>query len=142
MKKITYSSLYEETNDHWSDEDNDALEAVREHNQSFNAKLYDVVTDDVESDNLEEDEEEDEVVVEDEDAAYQNRLAELQRKYGSKMMSQVEEEDFRFSLNFFGKIFVNICINQVQRQPRASKQSPAGLGQNGGPSHHAHEGFN
>jgi len=85
-----YSSLYEETNDHWSDEDNDALEAVREHNQSFNAKLYDVVTDDIESDSIEEE-------VEDEDAAYQNRLAELQRKYGSKMMSEVEEEDFRFS---------------------------------------------
>jgi len=107
-----YSSLYEktndhwsdeeneeleaETNDHWSDEDNDALEAVREHNQSFNAKLYDVVTDDIESDSIEEEEEE-EVVVEDEDAAYQNRLAELQRKYGMKKMSEVEEEDFRFS---------------------------------------------
>ena len=90
-----YSSLYEETNGHWSDEDNDALEAVREHNQSFNAKLYDVVTDDIESDSIEEEDVEDEVV-EDEDAAYQNRLAELQRKYGSKMMSQVEEEDFRY----------------------------------------------
>ena len=116
---------------------------MREHNQSFNAKLYDVVTDDIESDSIEEEEEDEEVEeVVDEDAAYQNRLAELQRKYGSKMMSEVEEEDFRFSLNFFGKIFVNICINQVQRQPRASKQSPAGLGQDGGPSHHAHEGFN
>jgi len=91
-----YSSLYEETNEHWTEEEEneETLEAVREQNQSFNAKLYDVVTDNVESDNLEEDVEE-EVV--DEDAAYQNRLAELQRKYGSKMMSEVEEEDFRFS---------------------------------------------
>ena len=89
-----YSSLYEETNGHWSEENNEELEAVREHNQNFNAKLYDVVTDDIESENLEGVEEE--VVVEDEDAAYQNRLAELQRKYGSKM-SEVDEEDFRFS---------------------------------------------
>jgi len=89
-----YSSLYEETNGHWSEENTEELEAVREHNQNFNAKLYDVVTDDIESENLEGVEEE--VVVEDEDAAYQNRLAELQRKYGSKM-SEVDEEDFRFS---------------------------------------------
>ena len=89
-----YSSLYEETKAQWnSEEDNEAVEAVRENNQSFNAKLYDVVTDDLESENVEEVVEE----VEDEDAAYHNRLDELQKKYGSKPMSEVDAEDFRFS---------------------------------------------
>ena len=89
-----YSSLYEETKAQWdSEEDNEAVEAVRENNQSFNAKLYDVVTDDLESEKVEEVVEE----VEDEDAAYHNRLDELQKKYGSKPMSEVDAEDFRFS---------------------------------------------
>ena len=89
-----YSSLYEETKAQWnSEEDNEAVEAVRENNQSFNAKLYDVVTDDLESENVEEVVEE----VEDEDTAYHNRLDELQKKYGSKPMSEVDAEDFRFS---------------------------------------------
>jgi len=87
-----YSSLYEETEAQWkAEEDNEeTLEAVREHNQSFNAQLYDVVTDDLEGDNLEEE-------VEDEDEAYHNRLDELQKKYGPKQMSEVDAEDFRFS---------------------------------------------
>ena len=90
-----YSSLYEETEAQWkAEEDNEeTLEAVREHNQSFNAQLYDVVTDDLEGDNLEEEVQE----VEDEDEAYHNRLDELQKKYGSKQMSDVDAEDFRFS---------------------------------------------
>ena len=95
-----YASLYEETEDQWDDKDNEAQwneedteEAVREHNQSFNANLYEVVTDDIESDNVEEEE----VEVEDEDTAYHNRLDELQKKYGSKQISEVDVEDFRFS---------------------------------------------
>jgi hypothetical protein len=88
-----YASLYEETEAQWSEEDNEEVEPVREHNQSFNANLYEVVTDDIESDNVEEEEEE----VEDEDAAYHNRLDELQKKYGSKQISEVDVEDFRFS---------------------------------------------
>lgn len=95
-----YASLYEETEDQWDDKDNEAQwnkedneETVREHNQSFNANLYEVVTDDIESDNVEEEE----VEVEDEDVAYHNRLDELQKKYGSKQISEVDVEDFRFS---------------------------------------------
>jgi len=92
-----YSSLYEETEAQWeSEKDNEEVDAVREHNQSFNTKLYDVVTDDIESDNLEEEEEEEDEV-EDMDAVYHTRLDELQKKYGSKMMSEVDTEDFRFS---------------------------------------------
>merc|ERR1712203_935767 len=84
-----YSSLYEETEAQWSEKDNEEVEAVREHNQNFNENLYEVVTDDIESANVEE-----EVEVEDEDTAYHNRLDELQKKYGSKQMSEVDVEDF------------------------------------------------
>merc|ERR1712066_733014 len=91
-----YSSLYHETSDHWHDHDHEEVEAVEEHSQNFNTNLYDVVTDDKEGDNVEEEEAQEDVVVEDEDAAYENRLEELQRKYGSKM-SKIDSEDFRFS---------------------------------------------
>jgi len=91
-----YSSLYHETSDQWHDHDHEEVEAVEEHSKNFNTNLYDVVTDDNEGDNLAEEEAQDDVVVEDEDAAYENRLEELQRKYGSKM-SAVDSEDFRFS---------------------------------------------
>ena len=93
-----YSSLYHETGDQWHDHDHEEVEAVeeQEHSKNFNTNLYDVVTDDNEGDNLAEEEAQDDVVVEDEDAAYENRLEELQRKYGSKM-SAVDSEDFRFS---------------------------------------------
>merc|ERR1711981_1053303 len=71
-----YTSLYETAE--WSEQDSEeVVEAVREHNKNFNAKLYDVVTDDIESDNMEE-------------------VEEVQRKYGPKM-SDVDAEDFRFS---------------------------------------------
>jgi len=91
-----YSSLYHETGDQWHDHDHEEVEAVEEHSKNFNTNLYDVVTDDNEGDNLAEEEAQEDVVVEDEDAAYENRLEELQRKYGSKM-SAVDSEDFRFS---------------------------------------------
>jgi len=91
-----YSSLYHETSDQWHDHDHEEVEAVEEHSKNFNTNLYDVVTDDNEGDNVAEEEAQDDVVVEDEDAAYENRLEELQRKYGSKM-SAVDSEDFRFS---------------------------------------------
>jgi len=91
-----YSSLYHETGDQWHDHDGEEVEAVEEHSKNFNTNLYDVVTDDNEGDNLAEEEAQEDVVVEDEDAAYENRLEELQRKYGSKM-SAVDSEDFRFS---------------------------------------------
>merc|ERR1712223_2004856 len=91
-----YSSLYHETGDQWHDHDHEEVEAVEEHGKNFNTNLYDVVTDDNEGDNVEEEEAQEDVVVEDEDAAYENRLEELQRKYGSKM-SAVDSEDFRFS---------------------------------------------
>merc|ERR1712223_2137225 len=91
-----YSSLYHETGDQWHDHDGEEVEAVEEHSKNFNTNLYDVVTDDNEGDNVEEEEAHEDVVVEDEDAAYENRLEELQRKYGSKM-SAVDSEDFRFS---------------------------------------------
>merc|ERR1712223_50433 len=91
-----YSSLYHETGDQWHDHDHEEVEAVEEHSKNFNTNLYDVVTDDNEGDNVEEEEAQEDVVVENEDAAYENRLEELQRKYGSKM-SAVDSEDFRFS---------------------------------------------
>merc|ERR1712066_827122 len=91
-----YSSLYHDTGDQWHDHDHEEVEAVEEHSKNFNTNLYDVVTDDNEGDNLAEEEAQEDVVVEDEDAAYENRLEELQRKYGSKM-SAVDSEDFRFS---------------------------------------------
>merc|ERR1712066_861564 len=93
-----YSSLYHVTSDQWHDHDHEEVEAVeeQEHSKNFNTNLYDVVTDDNEGDNLAEEEAQDDVVVEDEDAAYENRLEELQRKYGSKM-SAIDSEDFRFS---------------------------------------------
>merc|ERR1712066_545855 len=91
-----YSSLYHETSDQWHDHDHEEVEAVEEHSKNFNTNLYDVVTDDKEGDNVEEEEAQEDVVVEDEDAAYENRLEELQRKYGSKM-SKIDSEDFRFS---------------------------------------------
>jgi len=91
-----YSSLYHDTGDQWHDHDHEEVEAVEEHSKNFNTNLYDVVTDDNEGDNVEEEEAQEDVVVEDEDAAYENRLEELQRKYGSKM-SAVDSEDFRFS---------------------------------------------
>merc|ERR1712066_199684 len=91
-----YSSLYHDTGDQWHDHDHEEVEAVEEHSKNFNTNLYDVVTDDNEGDNLAEEEAQDDVVVEDEDAAYENRLEELQRKYGSKM-SAIDSEDFRFS---------------------------------------------
>merc|ERR1712088_484237 len=69
-----YTSLYQTAE--WSEKDSEeVVEAVREHSKNFNAKLYDVVTDDIESDNMQE---------------------ELQRKYGPKM-SELDAEDFRFS---------------------------------------------
>merc|ERR1712241_552812 len=41
-----YTSLYETAE--WSEQDSEeVVEAVREHNKKFNAKLYDVVTDDI-----------------------------------------------------------------------------------------------
>merc|ERR1712117_662495 len=86
-----YSSLYHETGNQWHDHDHEEVEAVEEHSKNFNTNLYDVVTDDNEGDNVAEEEAQDDVVVEDE-----NRLEELQRKYGSKM-SAVDSEDFRFS---------------------------------------------
>merc|ERR1712223_1789476 len=89
-----YSSLYHDTGDQWHDHDHEEVEAVEEHSKNFNTNLYDVVTDDNEGDNLAEEEAQEDVVVEDEDAAYENRLEELQRKYGSKM-SAVDSEDFR-----------------------------------------------
>ena len=111
-----YSSLYEDTKAQWKseEEDNEEVEAAREHNQSFNENLYEVVTDDIESDNVEEEEEE---KVEDEDAVYHNRLEELQRKYGSKQMSDVDSEDFRFSETneFVLKINIDQYSGSAQR---------------------------